>query len=312
MTVPTRRIPPGLHRAIRPVDEAVGATYWCDFSLDATFCDRYHRQLAADEGVEMGVYAVTGSASGIGAGTRARLEAAGHRVIGVDLSGTEVAADLGTADGRRRAVEQIGVDCDGSLAGLVTCAGLAGLPERPASLLVGVNYFGTVELAAGLRECLVAGAGSVVAMSSNSTTCQPGFSLDLVEACLAGDEPAARALADSGDSLSAYPATKTAVARWIRRTATAPEWIGAGVRLNALSPGMVDTAMIAEGRAHAVVGPLLEMFPLPVGRAGRPEEIAAAVDFLLHNSYCVGTVMLIDGGTEALLRPDSWPTRWEI
>jgi NAD(P)-dependent dehydrogenase (short-subunit alcohol dehydrogenase family) len=260
----------------------------------------------------MGVYAVTGSASGIGAATRARLEATGHRVIGVDQAAAEVVADLGTPDGRRAAVEQVTADCGGSLAGLVACAGVAGLPERAASLLVSVNYYGTVEVVVGLRESLASGGGSVVAMSSNSTTCQPGFSLELVDACLAGDEGAARELADVGDSLTAYPATKTAVARWIRRNATTPEWVGAGVRLNALAPGMVETAMIAEGRAHPVVGPLLGMFPLPVGRPGQPAEIAAAIDFLLHNSYCVGTVMLIDGGTEALLRPDAWPARWEI
>jgi NAD(P)-dependent dehydrogenase (short-subunit alcohol dehydrogenase family) len=260
----------------------------------------------------MGVYAITGSASGIGAAARARLEAAGHRVIGVDRVAADVVVDLASSAGRRAAVEQITTDCDGSLAGVVACAGLAGLPERPASLLVSVNYFGTVDVVAGLLPSLAAAGGSVVAISSNSTTCQPGFSLDLVDACLSGDEAAACRLADESDSLSAYPATKTAVARWIRRNASAPEWIGAGVRLNAVAPGMVETAMIAEGRAHPVVGPLLGMFPLPAGRAGEPEEIAAAIDLLLHNSYCIGTVMLIDGGTEALLRPDAWPLRWEI
>jgi NAD(P)-dependent dehydrogenase (short-subunit alcohol dehydrogenase family) len=261
-------------------------------------------------GVPMAVYAVTGSASGIGAATRARLERAGHRVIGVDLDGAEVSADLGTSAGRQAGIAQLTAECGGRLDGLVTCAGLAGLPERAAALLVSVNYFGTVELVAGLHEPLAARGGAVVAMSSNSTTCQPGFSLDLVDACLSGDEAAARSLAGQGDSLTAYPATKTAVARWIRRHA--PEWAGSGVRLNALAPGMVETAMIAEGRAHPVVGPLLELFPLPLGRPGQPEEIAAAVDFLLHNSYCVGTIMLIDGGTEALLRPDAWPSRWEL
>jgi NAD(P)-dependent dehydrogenase (short-subunit alcohol dehydrogenase family) len=54
------------------------------------------------------------------------------------------------------------------------------------------------------------------------------------------------------------------------------------------------------------------MFPLPVGRGGTPPEIADAASFLLNNQFCVGTVLLIDGGTEALLRPDAWPIRWEI
>jgi len=49
---------------------------------------------------------------------------------------------------------------------------------------------------------------------------------------------------------------------------------------------------------------------MPMGRAGHPEEIAAAIEFLLVTEFCVGTVLLIDGGTEAMFRPDDWPTRW--
>jgi NAD(P)-dependent dehydrogenase (short-subunit alcohol dehydrogenase family) len=257
-------------------------------------------------------YAVTGSASGIGAAVRDRLLAAGHRVIGVDRVAADVIADLGTPAGRVEAVEGVTAACGGELSGLVTCAGVAGLPTRPASLLVSINYFGTVDLVDGLRDPLAAGSGSVVAISSNSTTCQPGFSFDLVEACLAGDEAAAGALADQGDSVSAYPATKTAIARWIRRNATKPAWIGAGVRLNALAPGLVETPLAVEQRNDPTIGPLVAMFPLPMGRGGTPAEIADAADFLLHNQFCVGTILLIDGGTEALLRPDAWPTRWEM
>jgi NAD(P)-dependent dehydrogenase (short-subunit alcohol dehydrogenase family) len=257
-------------------------------------------------------YAVTGSASGIGAAVRERLTAAGHRVLGVDQRDAEVIADLGKADGRSHAVAAITDWCAGTLHGLVTCAGIAGLPGRPASLLVSVNYFGTVDLVEGLRGPLSAGPGAVVAISSNSSTCQPGFSLELVDACLAGDEAAARTLADQAESLVAYPATKTAIARWIRRNATKPEWIGEGVRLNALAPGLVETALAVEQRNDPTIGPLIAMFPLPMGRGGVPEEIAQAADFLLHNAFCVGTVLLVDGGTEALLRPDDWPTRWEM
>jgi NAD(P)-dependent dehydrogenase (short-subunit alcohol dehydrogenase family) len=258
----------------------------------------------------MPAYAETGSASGIGAATASRLRDAGHRVIGVDRVDADVIADLSTPDGRRAAVAGVLERCDGALAGLVPCAGIAGLPGRPGSLLVSVNYFGAIEVVTGLRESLATGGGAVVGISSNSTTCQPGFSLELVDAMLAGDETLARQVAEESDSLMAYPATKTAIARWIRRHATAAEWIGEGIRLNAVSPGMVETPLIAEGRADPTVAPLLEMYPMPMGRAGRPEEIAAAIDFLLHTEFCVGTVLLVDGGTEALFRPDDWPTRW--
>ena len=257
-------------------------------------------------------YAVTGSASGIGAAIRERLVADGHRVIGVDRVDADVVADLSTADGRADAIAGVADACGGELAGLVTCAGLAGLPNRPGSLLVSVNYFGTVEMIGGLRDQLTAGAGSVVAISSNSTTCQPGYSLDLVDACLAGDEAAAGVIANQADSVMTYPATKTAIARWIRRNSTAAEWIGAGVRLNALVPGLVETPLAAEQRNDPTIGPLVAMFPLPMGRGGTPPEIADAAAFLLNNQFCVGTLLLVDGGTESLLRPDAWPTPWEM
>src|SRR4051812_8107875 len=105
----------------------------------------------------MGVYAVTGSASGIGAATKTRLEAAGHRVIGVDRVDAEIVADLSTPSGRREAVEQVSTSCDGRLDGLVPCAGLAGMPDRPASVLVSVNYFGAIGVVEGLRDPLAAG-----------------------------------------------------------------------------------------------------------------------------------------------------------
>ena len=51
---------------------------------------------------------VTGSASGIGAAVRTRLEAAGHTVVGVDLRDAEIQADLSKADGRAAALREVG------------------------------------------------------------------------------------------------------------------------------------------------------------------------------------------------------------
>src|SRR3546814_8675501 len=74
---------------------------------------------------------VTGAASGMGAATRTRLEAAGQRVIGVDLHDAEVEADLGTEEGRSAAVAAGTALADGQLEGLVTWAGVAGRSPRP-------------------------------------------------------------------------------------------------------------------------------------------------------------------------------------
>ncbi|MCU1351980.1 MAG: NAD-dependent epimerase, partial [Acidimicrobiales bacterium] len=210
---------------------------------------------------------VTGSASGMGAATKARLEAAGQRVVGVDLADADVVADLGTAAGRRAAIAGITELAGGSLDGLVTWAGLGGLTGRPGGLLVSVNYFGTVELLAGLRPLLAQGdRPAAVAISSNSTTCQPGVPMDLVELCLAGDEAAARAAADAAGALACYPASKIALARWARRHAPSEPWAGSGITLNVVAPGPVETPLLQASRDDPTIGALVDAFPVPVGR----------------------------------------------
>lgn len=262
----------------------------------------------------MSTYVITGSAAGMGKATSDLLRRAGHTVIGIDLRDADVVADLSDDAGRQVAMDAVRERCD-VLDGVATFAGIGGATGRPASLLVSLNYFGTVRLLEAWRPLLAAaGESSVVAISSNSTTCQPGWSPALVDACLSGDEQRARAVADEGDSPTAYPATKTAVARWVRRQAPTPEWAGSGIRLNAVAPGLVETAFVAETRADPVLGQLIGGFPLPLGRGGTADELAELVVFLLGPSarFFCGSVLLCDGGTEALLRPDDWPARWEL
>ena len=199
------------------------------------------------------------------------------------------------------------------MAAIVTCAGLAGSPGRAGSLLASVNYFGTVEVLTGLRPLLAPG-GVAVAISSNSTTVQPAIPLDLVEALLADDRALSLRLADEHGAMATYPASKLAVAHWVRRQATGPDWSGAGLRLNAVAPGMIDTPMVAAMRADDETGPLLDLLPIPVGRPGRPEEIAALIEFLVgpDAAFFCGSVVFCDGGSDALLRTRDWPAAWDI
>ena len=73
---------------------------------------------------------VTGSASGVGAATRDRLVGEGHRVIGVDLHDAEIVADLGTPEGRQNVIAEVRARSGGAIEGLVTFAGVGGLPGR--------------------------------------------------------------------------------------------------------------------------------------------------------------------------------------
>jgi len=199
---------------------------------------------------------------------------------------------------------------DGTIDGLVTWAGLPGLTDRPGSLLVSVNYFGTIALLEGLRPQLANGdRPAAVAISSNSTTCQPGVPMEVVTRCLAGDEAGAREAADVASSLATYPATKTAIAWWARRNAPTAEWAGAGITLNVVAPGVVETPLLQASRDDPTIGEMVDAFPVPVGRNASADELAAFVQFLLGPDarFFCGSVVFVDGGTDAHLRADDFP-----
>ena len=251
----------------------------------------------------MGTYVVSGSASGIGAALTARLRSDGHTVIGVDLHDAEVTGDLATASGREAAVAAIGTLTD-HVDGVVPCAGVAGLTDTDPQLVVSLNYFGALALVTGIRP-LLDGSASVVLVSSNSITCQPGWSAEVAAACLADDEEKARRLASTEDAVQIYPATKAALAYWARREGIKPEWAGAGIRVNAVAPGMIATPMTDRLRADPKLGVFADAYPTALDRPGTPEEVAGLIAFLLSDdaSLLVGSVVFADGGTDALLHP---------
>jgi NAD(P)-dependent dehydrogenase (short-subunit alcohol dehydrogenase family) len=254
----------------------------------------------------MGTICVTGTASGIGAATKAKLVAQGHRVIGVDLRDADVCGDLSKPADRQRIVDEVTALCGGVLDGLVPCAGVSN--PAPNELKVRVNFYGTLAITNGLRPALERGTNpAVVMISSNSTTMTPGLSLEEAFAYLNEDEEAVVARHNVRDEYIAYPAGKLAIAFWVRMQSA--DWIKSGIRLNAVAPGVIDTGMTRPLLDMPDVKKSLEMIPIPRGRWGKPEEIASAVAFLLsdESSYVVGQILFVDGGTDALLQPTAHP-----
>lgn len=252
------------------------------------------------------IYAMTGGATGIGAAIKQQLIDAGHQVIVVDIKDADVIADLSTADGRQAAIDGITAAAPDGLDGFVPCAGL-GPNVRPLSLVTKVNYFGALATITGLKDLVARKNGNIVLISSNSAP-MPGLNDEHIELLLAGKESEACELIETLDGHNAYAGSKNAITRWMRRNST--EYAQQGVRMNAVAPGITKTPLSDGVLDDPELGQAMKDFgaTVPTGNIGQPEQIANAVVFLLSPlaEFCCGSVLFVDGGHDAMLRPDQF------
>lgn len=246
-------------------------------------------------------YLLTGSASGIGSATAQALRQRGGDVIGVDLHDAEIVADLSTPHGRTTVIDQ--ARGAGRIDAVLAIAG--GGRQR----VLQTNYFGTVAVVAGLRDTLARSPSPRAVVVSSTAALAPADPRALA-ACAAGEEDTAAALVGSDPALAeqAYGTAKRALNAWIRRSAPTPQWAGAGIALNAVAPGVVDTPaaqwLLTDDQIREQVRAAA---PQPLGGfPGRPEWIAELLVWLssAENAFVTGQIIFADGGCEAQLLGD--------
>jgi NAD(P)-dependent dehydrogenase (short-subunit alcohol dehydrogenase family) len=254
----------------------------------------------------MGKYAVTGSASGIGAAIAAKLKSLGHQIIGVDLRNADVNVDLSTAAGRQAAIDGIRAAAPEGLDGFVPCAGV-GPQTNPVTLIAKINYFGTVVLVEAFKDLVAKKRGSILLISSNSAWIIP-YDQSYMQALLDGDEDKAANIVAGLDGQTAYGGSKQALARWMRKQSA--DYARVGIRINAIAPGYTRTNMTETVQQDPNYRAAMEAFvsSIPIGRPGEPGDQAEAAAFLLSDkaSFITGSVLFVDGGHDAMLRPDQF------
>ena len=233
---------------------------------------------------------LTGASRGIGHATVKRFSSAGWRVITCSrhafpencpwAAGPEdhIQVDLADAADTQRAVAEMRSRLEGGkLHALVNNAAIS--PKGPkgerldtlqSSLetwrqVFEVNFFSTIWLAQGLKDELAKAKGSIVNVTS-----------------IAGSRvhPFAGA---------AYSTSKAALAALTREMAS--DFGPLGVRVNAIAPGEIDTAILSPGTEKIVE-------TIPLRRLGQPAEVAKAIWYLCteQSSYVTGSELMINGG----------------
>jgi NAD(P)-dependent dehydrogenase (short-subunit alcohol dehydrogenase family) len=217
---------------------------------------------------------ITGAASGIGLATATRLRADGAEVIGVDLSGSDLDADVTDAAGLEAIIGAAG----GRLDILVNNAGVCPVaPLEDTDDALWANAF-DVNVTAAFR--LVRALAPMLAQSSAGRVINTGSILS--------------SYGDAG--LLAYSASKHAILGLTR--ALANELGPKGVTVNCVQPGCIVTAMTKTMLDAGTAADAYYRGKSPLGRLGEPEDIADVIAFLASDDsrFITGQGIVVDGG----------------
>ncbi len=240
---------------------------------------------------------VTGAASGIGAATAALAAAWGAEVISVDIHtparpvGRFLQADLSDPASIDRLVAALPPGANG-------LANIAGLPPtRPPAEVLKVNLVGLKYLTRQLVPKLADGASIVNLASLAGLGWADARTAVLAGSDLAFDDVAAFCRDHAIEGARSYFFSKEALIVWTMQNRWT--WRERGIRMNAVSPGPVDTPILPD--FVATLGARVEEDMKTMDRPGTPADIAPVVAFLLSDgaAWIRGTNLPADGGMHA-------------
>ena len=226
--------------------------------------------MSAPEG---GCALVTGGTRGIGAAIADRLRRDGWNVATLSRNGADVGADVSNP-------EQV-------------AAAFAEVKERFGPVLVLVNNAGVREDGLAIRMSPEEWQRVVDVNLSGAFHCTRRALDDMLKARWGRIVNVSSVVAERGNPGQANYAAAKAGLLGLTRT-LAREMGRKGITCNAVTPGVIETDMTAD-----VAGDLEQA--VPAGRVGRPEEVAAAVAFLVSEdaAYVNGATLAVDGGLGA-------------